>query len=62
MSSPLHLHPLDARALAEHAAVLDLPLWAPWPLPAGWLVTGHGHVGEPGQTRATVFACGGQSP
>ena len=62
MSGPLHVHPLDARALAEHSAVLDQPLWAPWPLPAGWIVTGHGHVGTVLEARATVFVCSGPNP
>jgi hypothetical protein len=62
MSVPLHVHPLDARTLVEHAVVLDLPVWAPWPLPAGWLVTGHGHVGSIPHVRATVFVCSGPNP
>ena len=62
MVAPLHVHPLDPRALAEHAVVLDVPVWAPWPLPAGWVVTGHGHVGEVTRARATVFACSGPNP
>jgi hypothetical protein len=59
---PLSVHPLDAQALLAHAAVLDLPMWAPWPLPAGWLVTGHGHVGDATSARATVFVSGGPNP
>jgi hypothetical protein len=62
MPLALHVHPLDARALVEHAVVLDLPLWVPWPLPSGWLVTGHGHVGQAHRTRGTVFTCSGPNP
>lgn len=59
---PLQVHPLDARSLLEHATILDLPVWAPWPLPAGWLVTGHGHVGTVLEPHATVFVCSGPNP
>ena len=62
MLVPLHVHPLDARSLAEHATVLDLPVWAPWPLPSGWVVTGHGHVGTVTRATATVFVCSGPNP
>lgn len=62
MGPRLHVHPLDSRALAEHAVILDVPVWAPWPLPAGWVVTGHGHVGAVTQARATVFVCSGPNP
>jgi hypothetical protein len=62
MGPRLHVHPLASRALAEHAVILDVPVWAPWPLPAGWLVTGHGHVGTVTQARATVFVCSGPNP
>lgn len=62
MALPLHVHPLDARSLAEHAVVLDVPMWAPWPLPAGWLVTGHAHLGNVTGAQATVFVCSGPNP
>ncbi|MPZ59989.1 MAG: hypothetical protein GEU93_01580 [Propionibacteriales bacterium] len=48
--------------MASHAAGLMLPLWTPWPLPSGWQVAGHGHVGDPANGRATVFACRGPNP
>ena len=39
------------------------PLWCPWPLPAGWTVTGVGWAGDDrGGVRATVAACSGPSP
>lgn len=62
MSLPLHVHSLDARALADHATALEMPMWAPWPLPAGWLVTGHGHVGSVRGSPGTVFVCSGPNP
>jgi hypothetical protein len=44
-----------------HGAVT--PLWLPWPLPHGWVVTGAGHAGSPAEgVRATVVACGGPNP
>lgn len=49
-----------ARYVAEHARV---PLWVPWPLPAGWLVTGVGYAGEVEHgATATVLACSGPNP
>ncbi|NJC69373.1 hypothetical protein HC031_06510 [Planosporangium thailandense] len=39
------------------------PLWALWPLPPGWMVTGVGWAGD-GRSgvRATVLACSGPAP
>lgn len=62
MAVPVNVHPLDARALADNAAGLEMPMWTPWPLPSGWLVTGHGHVGTAPAARATVFVCSGPNP
>lgn len=46
--------------LARHSRV---PVWLPWPLPHGWLVTGAGHAGSRAEgVRATVVACGGPDP
>ncbi|WSG68869.1 hypothetical protein OHA68_05330 [Nonomuraea glycinis] len=37
-----------------------LPVWLPWPLPAGWLVTGFGEVGDEHRGgRASVVALSG---
>ena len=48
------------RAAAAHAAV---PLWLPWPLPRGWLVTGLVTAGdERTGARATAVACSGPAP
>ncbi|GGK69073.1 hypothetical protein Ppa06_27550 [Planomonospora parontospora subsp. parontospora] len=39
-----------------------VPVWMPWPLPAGWLVTGFAAAGdERTGTRATVVALSGPS-
>jgi hypothetical protein len=44
---------------AEH----PVPMWCPWPMPAGWSVTGVGWVGDDhGGARATVTACSGPGP
>lgn len=51
------------------AAALDavrrnavVPIWLPWPLPPGWLVTGFGEAGdERGGAKATVVALSGPS-
>jgi hypothetical protein len=40
-----------------------VPVWLPWPLPKGWLVTGLSHAGDertPG--RAVAVACSGPAP
>lgn len=40
-----------------------VPVWLPWPLPLGWLVTGVGHAGdERTGARGTVLALSGPSP
>lgn len=40
-----------------------VPLWCPWPLPAGWTVTGVGWAGDDRTgVRATAVACSGPAP
>ena len=40
-----------------------VPVWLPWPLPRGWLVTGIAHCGdERTGARAVVIACSGPAP
>lgn len=56
-----------ARPSAELiAAVVDrarVPVWLPWPLPVGWLVTGIAWAGdERTGARAVVTACSGPAP
>lgn len=46
--------------LSAHSRI---PVWLPWPLPHGWIVTGAGHAGSKSEgVRATVIACGGPDP
>lgn len=48
------------RRLAEHSRV---PVWLPWPLPTGWLVTGLTHAGDDrSEARAVAIACTGPNP
>jgi hypothetical protein len=48
------------RNVASHSAV---PVWLPWPLPHGWLVTGVASAGdERTGARATAVACTGPAP
>lgn len=60
------LHPFvqpTSDQLRKLARASPLPLWLPWPLPRGWVVTGVGKAGDDvGGTRATVLACSGPSP
>lgn len=40
-----------------------LPIWVPWPLPRGWVITGVGHAGSDVEgVRATVLASCGPNP
>lgn len=61
---PLHVsaHPgLDVLALLCERA--EVPVWAPYPLPTGWLLTGVAHAGdERTKARATAIACSGPAP
>ena len=68
---PLHgaVPPLQPVAVPTtevvHAAVREarVPLWLPWPLPPGWLVTGVRTAGdERSGARATAVACSGPNP
>jgi hypothetical protein len=48
------------RALAARGSI---PLWIPWPLPAGWVVTGVAHAGD--ERRGAVASgagCSGPAP
>jgi len=61
---PLHPFEWPAVDVAQHLARrLALPLWLPWPLPLGWLISGLGYAGASRSVaRATVLACSGPSP
>jgi Family of unknown function (DUF6758) len=46
--------------LRAHTAV---PVWLPWPLPTGWVVTGFAHAGdERSGAVAAVVGCSGPAP
>ena len=50
-----HLHRLAADA--------TVPVWLPWPLPHGWLLTGLASAGDDRTgARATAVACSGPAP
>ncbi len=50
-------------ALRQTAARSQVPLWLPWPLPSGWLVTGVRHAGDENSGPvATVLALSGPNP
>jgi hypothetical protein len=54
--------PSTAR-LREIAGRSTVPVWIPWPLPAGWLHTGSAEAGTPRDgPQATVVACSGPNP
>jgi hypothetical protein len=60
-----HLGPDVMHALAERIAAggNGIPLWCPWPLPAGFTVTGVGWAGDDyGGVQATAVACTGPAP
>jgi hypothetical protein len=52
-----------AEGLSATVASARVPVWLPWPLPHGWLVTGFLHAGDErtGWT-ATAVACSGPAP
>jgi hypothetical protein len=63
--APLHIaHHISAEIMEAAAKRVDgVPLWCPWPLPIGWMVTGVGWAGdERTGTHATVVACSGPAP
>ena len=48
---------------ARREGAPEVPVWCPWPTPAGWTVTGVGWVGdERSGARASVLACTGPAP
>lgn len=62
--APLHgaVLPSD-EALHAVAKAAQVPLWLPWPMPKGWLVTGVQWAGDDRTGPvATVLACSGPNP
>ena len=51
--------PISDVGLAEITAVAEVPVLVPWPVPAGWLVTGFAAVGE---SRGSAVALSGPNP
>jgi hypothetical protein len=63
--APFHLgnQPVSSESLAWMAKTAAVPLWLPWPLSNGWLVSGLAHAGDDRTgARATVVAVSGPAP
>jgi hypothetical protein len=55
--------PLTPQAVVAAARASGVPMWAPWPLPPAWLVTGVRLAGdERGPGRAAAVAVSGPAP
>jgi hypothetical protein len=62
---PLHVASHVGQEILESTAARakTIPVWCPWPLPSGWMVTGVGWAGDDrGGARATAIACSGPAP
>lgn len=61
---PFHaVHQLGETSLQHVAEMSKVPVWMPWPLPLGWLVTGVAHAGdERTGARGSVVALSGPCP
>jgi hypothetical protein len=61
---PMHVVPqLNSGTVELMRDAVEVPLWVPWPLPAGWTLTGGGWVGDDRSGgRAAVLACSGPAP
>jgi len=64
MKSALSVVEPFAAVLGGAVASLPVPLWVPWPVPAGWSFAGFAHDGVgSGQTTTATAACwGGSDP
>jgi hypothetical protein len=62
--APLHPPMVGSEdALRQLGSRSQVPIWMPWPLPLGWLVSGIQHAGdEHTGPVATVLACSGPNP
>jgi len=57
---PLHAAlPPEPHHLADVASSSAVPVWIPWPVPAGWSVTGVRRTGGTGLARAVAVALSG---
>lgn len=53
----------STEVILDAVAHAQVPMWVPWPLPRGWVVTGVAHVGDDRTgIRATALACSGPNP
>jgi hypothetical protein len=60
---PVRSYSPSAEGLRGLLTGARVPAWLPWPLPAGWLVTGFAGAGDdPRGTRGCVVALSGPSP
>jgi hypothetical protein len=61
---PLQIHGQPTSPLIHaQARSAQVPVWLPWPLPAGWVVTGFARAGdERSGVQATALACSGPAP
>jgi hypothetical protein len=56
-------HASSAEELTDLARGAAVPVWLPWPVPDGWLVTGFARAGDDGSgTRGCVLALSGPNP
>nr|WP_307834203.1 DUF6758 family protein [Actinoplanes lichenicola] len=54
---------VDSMLRRQPAPGAGVPFWCPWPLPAGWMVTGVGWAGDDRRgVRAAALACSGPEP
>jgi hypothetical protein len=62
--APFSLAPRPCLEALDHVCSgAQVPLWLPFPMPTGWLVSGVGSAGdERTGARATLLACSGPAP
>jgi hypothetical protein len=60
---PRNIGPEIVASVRDRVGAGGVPLWCPWPLPAGWTVTGVGWVGDDRHgVCGTLVACSGPAP
>lgn len=63
MYTPRRVNAEVMGAVVRRAAESEMPVWCPWPLPVGWVVSGVAWVGDDRRdVVATVLACTGPAP
>lgn len=54
---------VSPQAVTRALELPGVPLWAPHPMPAGWVVSGLSYAGDPrDRLRASMLACSGPAP